>query len=258
MTDEYIEPLDIASDEPVEPVDSGTTELEGQDDHREASPDAEEVKPSRGVQKRIDELVRQREEWKRQAESWQQVASQGQTGLKPDRPAYPADSPKPTSDKFDTYDDFVEALADWKAEQKTKAFQVEQVQRSKQARLTDFHSQAQAKYQNWNEVFNGSVPISDTMADVILESKSGPDLGYYLGENVQEARRIFNLPAHVQAYELGKIEMKLASKPVPPKSETNAPRPTAPVGTRDIPPKSLENMSNEEYVAYREKALGYR
>jgi hypothetical protein len=68
------------------------------------------------VQPRIDELTRKTREAEREAAYWR---GRAQSAEKPkDAAAPPA---KPTPDKFDDYGAFVEALADWKADEKIKA-----------------------------------------------------------------------------------------------------------------------------------------
>jgi hypothetical protein len=244
--------------ESVEPGESETPEqIEGGEETAEEiqAETPAEVKKSQGVQKRIDELVKQRETEKREKEYWRTEALRN----KPPETAQPippaTELPKPRSDQFDNYDDFMEAIADWKAETKVRQIQTVQQAQSRKQAISSWHEKAAAKYDDWREVFTDAVDISQTMGEVMLDSDHGVDLGYHLAKNPGEARRIFNLPAHRQAYEMGKLEAKLINQPPPQKNKTNAPAPTSPVGGKEVAAKKLEDMSQEEYNAYRKRQM---
>lgn len=237
--------------------ESGTPEPEEvEETSLETSEELEPEKKSKGVQKRIDELVREREEWKRQAQDLTQIyqrQSHVTPEVKPTETVFP-DLPKPRSDQFETYDDFIEAVADWKAETKIRQVRVEQQQVSQAQTLTNWHQKAREKYADWGEKFTNSVNISPVMGEVLLDSPNGIDLGYFLANNPAEATRIFQLPPARQAYELGKLENRMMQPKQ--KTTTNAPTPTSPVGGKEIPSKSPENMTYEEYKSWREGGGG--
>jgi hypothetical protein len=93
------------------------------------------------------------------------------------------------------------------------------------------------------------------MAETIRGSDIGPDLAYYLGSNPQEAHRISQLPAYLQAKEIGKLELKLESNP-PAKRTSSAPAPINPItptggggGRYDTTdPRSVKTMSTSEWI----------
>lgn len=223
---------------------------------QETSPEPEKKD---GVQKRIDELVRQREEARREQEYWREMAMRG----------FPRDEPKidpiplenlnePKSDDYEIYDEFVAAHSKWAKESAKREFKAEQ-EAARQAEIktreaetiNNWQKSGASKYRDWQEVFHPHLPVSDAMARTLLEIDQGHDIAYYLGKNPSEAQRIYNLPPHRQAYELGKIEARLSGPPQ--KTTTKAPTPTSPVGGKEVPTKSLENMSTEEYIAYMDR-----
>ncbi len=78
------------------------------------------------------------------------------------------------------------------------------------------------------------------------------DIAYHLAKDPQEAHRIASLPPVAAAREIGKLEAKYSGGTQPSqKSTTNAPAPTSPVGSSETPTKKLEDMTTEEYIAYR-------
>jgi hypothetical protein len=249
-TEDYLDPVDdAAAQAAINQEESAPSET---DAGVGTPPDEPEDKPAKGVQKRIDELVRQREEWKRQAEQWQQMAARQPVETAPSaQPEMPAGPPKPRSDDYETYDEYEDALADWKVEKKWHQLQQKQILQTRQQLIQSWTTKAEAKYPDWKMVFHNSLPVTQTMADVLLESEIGVELGYHLGKNPLEAARIAALPPHLQGRELGKLEAKIANAPPPQRNQTNAPTPTSPVGGRETPAKNPEDMSYEEYKAWR-------
>lgn len=150
---------------------------------------------------------------------------------------------KPTPDKFTTTEDYVEALAGWKAEEivgkKLSEAKTQDQQRQQQDAATELQATfeereaaARAKYPDYDTVArNPELPITTEMALVIKQSDSGPDIALFLGKNVDECRRIAQLSPFLQAKELGRIEAKLAATPAAPAHKTSsAPDPIVPVG----------------------------
>ena len=254
MTEEIMEQTPVAEEtvSPVETEDSGTSQQADTDTGQEELPGEEPRKPSKGVQKRIDELVREREEWKR-------AALQGQPRQDaPSKPVIPDTFPdlqKPIADNFETYDAYVEALADYRAETKYRQIQARTEIQRRQETLSTWFDAADDKYSDFRDVFS-SAACSDTMADVLLASENGVDIAYYLGHNPAESRRIAKLPPGRQAFELGKLEAKLANQPPPQKNQTKAPPAMKTLGGKETPTKKPEDMSYDEYKAWRQAGGG--
>jgi hypothetical protein len=193
-----------------------------------------------------------------------------------------AAKPKPKEEDFDSQAEFIEALTDWKVEQATKKTpaaeppnpQNRQNQQGEgsQDGLSDgimgtFRDQekvARAKYDDYDLVVNNpSVPVSRAMMELVLTSPVGAELAYHLGSNIQEADRISRLPPTRAAVELGKLEAKLeaevkaeakggGSEEPGTRASAGAPaQPISPVGGRRGGPKTLKDMSMEEYIRTR-------
>lgn len=55
-------------------------------------------------------------------------------------------------------------------------------------------------------------PISNEVAEIIQDLESGPELAYFLGKNRDIALTINDLPPHIAAVELGRIDARLTSE----------------------------------------------
>ena len=161
-----------------------------------------------------------------------------------------------TPEQFASNEDYVEALADQRAEQKI----AERDQRRQQAEILetyhDKEEEVRAKYDDFEQVaYNPNLPITTVMAQSIQASDNGPEVAYHLGGNPREAERISRLSPIMQAKEIGKIEAQLTANP-PIKKTSNAPAPISPVSARTTgspaydttDPRSIKSMSTSEWI----------
>jgi hypothetical protein len=208
-----------------------------------------------GVAKRIGKALKaQREAEARTAELEAQLAEQTAS-----RPAAAATAPpvvkveapgKPDSKKFDTYEEYVEALTDWKvASAKAADAQADATRRATEAQVAkglawnERAKAAEAIHPDFADVMTeaGTLPISEAMHVTIFESERGPELAYHLATNPDEAARIAKLTPLAAAAALGKIEAGLpavaASETVPatPAAAKPLPKPAARVGGGQAP-----------------------
>ena len=215
-----------------------------------------------GTQKRIDELTRQKHESAREAAYWREVATKSQ--------APSQDTPqKPARDSFTKDDDFFEALADWKAEQKLSEYrkqqQAESLNKAEQTQTaTRFElyqervSTALDAMPDYEEVVGASdVPAAPHVLESILDSEQGPQLAYHLAKNPDVAERLNAMTPVQAAREIGRLEAQLekpkADTP-PPKRTTSAPPPINPVrGSNGQFTKSPDQMSDAEWYASQSK-----
>lgn len=204
-----------------ETVDNGTSAEGGDENHQE---------PRLFTQDEVDALVTKRLgiEQRRLA---RQKAEQA------DQPRQPAkEAPKP--DQFKTAQEYIDAVSDWKADQKVAERAQRQQQTSTVNTFQERAEQARDKYPDFDKVVgNDDLIIGEPSAQAILESKIGPEIAYHLGKNPQESERIARLSPLAQAREIGKIEAKLeANLPQGKKAVTSAPEPITPIGTRATSP----------------------
>jgi len=194
-----------------------------------------------------------------EAELYRQQAERANGARQPE-PVAKTDEPKRES--FETYEDYLEAKAEWKAERKVeeKLREAEQkrsgdTQRESQARQQREWSKrlqdAQERYDDWDSIVDSDAPMTDAMSRAIVDSEKGPDIVYWLAKNPQEAKRIAALSEPAQAREIGKIEDKVAQ---PAKKPSNAPPPITPVGSRSTGGDPLsEKLPMSEWAKNFEK-----
>jgi hypothetical protein len=179
----------------------------------------------------------------------------------------PLVQPKP--EDYANQADYIEAAAQFKAEQIVAEKEAKQQQAAVRDSYDDREEAIRAKYSDYEEVAlldtdKGGPAISNTMAEVIMESEIGPEIAYYLGKNVEESKQIWAMKPALQAAALGKIEAKLTAKP-PAKPASNAPEPITPVHKRattpainPADPRSIEKTSVSEWIAARNKQVQNR
>lgn len=168
----------------------------------------------------------------------------------------PKPATPPSADQFESTEAYAEALAVQKAEQLLAQREAQKRQAELLEAYQDREEQAREKYEDFEQVaLNPKLPITDVMAESIRASDVGPDVAYYLGANPKEADRIARLPPILQAKEIGKIEVKVASEP-PVKKTTSAPAPLRPVSARasttgvidTTDPRSIKSLSTSEWI----------
>ena len=172
---------------------------------------------------------------------------------------------KPVENDFDTNAEFVEALSDYKADQRDAASATKAAEQEAQNRQDDFYSVINAgpeKYADFNEVVrkptaDGGPVITPAMLETIQESDNPVDITYWLGQNVGESKRIAYLSPLAQAREIGKLEMTLAgSTGLPQKVKTKTTTPTQPVTGKTVTKENLADKKMEDFMSSRNKRDG--
>ena len=234
-------------------------------------------KPSR-AKVRIEELARQRAEERRAREAAEQKAqaleerlARLEARLTGDGPK-PSDAPqksvtgqqgaqggngKPSPDQFDTYEEFVEALTDWKADQvlerETRRVreqdEVSQYVKKLEDKAQGFQKRVAAAKESDEGILERIDPRffelqptfmlppgtnrgpANDVAQAIVESEHGVGMMVYLTEHPEEMERILKLPdAYAVTMAMGRLESRVAEMPPPAvKGVSKAPPPLRPV-----------------------------
>ena len=121
-------------------------------------------------------------------------------------------------------------------------------------------AKAKEKYADYEAVTTAdNVPITQYMADAIVESEHGTDVAYYLGTNVSEAERIARLSPRGQLMELGYLtaQFRQAAKEEVKPQVTQAPKPIKPLatGSRSAAVTSSGEPDMDSYAAKRRPQL---
>ena len=227
--------------------------------------DDQEHRLPKGVQKRIDRLTREKYRLQAQLEVMQQAPKQPETQRQPQQQAEGA----PTPDKFSSYEDYLEAKAEWKAEQKVSEVLNRQreesqkqsanaknaeMQRSWEKRVSD----AMGTYDDFEEVaLSPDVPVTESMMQAILRAEKGADVAYFLGKNPEIASQLSRMDPVSVAIRIGEIAATVVRPAA--KKTTSAPPPISPVGSRSgAPQKDPDKMSIDEWTRWRNDQIKTR
>lgn len=163
----------------------------------------------------------------------------------------------PKREQFSTPEDYAEALADFKVQQKMAEREQQKQQRESKSAFEEREDEARSKYPDYKQVaYSDDVRITPEMADAIFSSDVGPEIAYWLGKNIDESYRISKLSPLAQAREIGKIEASLNTANPPAKKPSSAPEPIKPLGgsraaSQSYPttdPRSAKTMSASEWI----------
>ena len=211
----------VATEEPKE-----ETEEESQEESAEESKDDAEAE-SKGkkekqdrFQKRITQLTQKRKEAEALADANSRKVAELEEMIK--RMAkggntQTEEKPKPNRAEYQSDDEYVEALTDWKLDQKMaekeKKQAEERAKAEEEAVLKSYQrkaKEASLKLSDFNEVMAEfqKVQVKKFIEDALLESDVGPYVAYILAKDPDEFERISNLPAIKAVKELGKLEEK--------------------------------------------------
>ena len=252
--------------QPGETTQTPAPDASAKPETQEAKPDAnEEAEPKhplpRGVQKRIDRLTRDKYRLQAELEVARRQTPQAEAQPKPA-------TGEPKADQYKSYEEYLEARAEWKAEQRVekrlgelretaqrRAGQAEQ--EKLQAQWEKRVGEALATYDDFEEVaLSPEVPISEPMMAAILRSPKGADVAYHLGKNLDLAAQIAGLDPISAAIRIGEIAATLA-RPNP-KKTTGAPPPINPVGGSARTTKDPSQMTDAEFAAWRREQIKRR
>lgn len=285
------ETVSAASEEKLEA--SGTSEEESgtEADAEESSEDEsneqdsddsskeEKAKKKGGFKKRIDKLTRKISEKDQQIAYWQNEAQKksqvdAKETAKVSETKLADKAGKPRADDFNSHDDYVEALTDWKLERKLTEKETtaksETLKKEQQSRI-ETHVERVKSYAKENKDFNDAmlevddIPMSLAVQELILDAENGPKLMHELAKHREEFEKICNMSPLRAAAELGKFEAKYlpidSSKTTETKT-SKAPAPIKPIGSKSSASVKKDiydpNLSQREFEKMREEQLRAR
>ncbi|AEI70876.1 scaffold protein [EBPR podovirus 1] len=213
-------------------------------------------KPKRSARERINELTKRAHEAEREVQRLREASER--------KPAESTEKPIP--DRFGSYDEYVEALADWKADQRVaESFKRRDAERSQAAEARAAEAKAQAWAERQSEfreatpdydavVGKSAVQIAPHVVDTLLDSESGPELAYHLAKRPETVKRINALSPLSAARELGRIEATLSNPAAPQfKPASKAPAPITPARSSAPAAVDLASANMDQYIAARRK-----
>jgi hypothetical protein len=259
MTEE-VQAVEVQTPEAELEQTTATPQTETVADEVETTQQADEKKFTQAeldkiIQKRIAkaEAIAERRALKVYAEKLETMTQKAE----PVRQA-PTDG-KPTLAQFENVEDYVEAVAEWKLEQREQSSKQskEAVERQTvQTKVNDIYAKAEKVDGFDRDVFD-SLPISDAVAWTIMDSDAPEKLMAYISQNPEEAERLSALTPARQAAEIGKLEAKLSTVTKELKV-SKAPAPIDPIGNKGSSSKDPSDMRDSEFAAWRKRQIAQR
>ncbi len=236
------------------------------------------------VQKRINKLTKNWRTAERERDFERAKRQELEEELKKLKSTVPAKD-RPKREDFEDDDAYIEALVDWKAEQKIKSSKETDVKSEKEAEektaiaetletIDEVMEQGRKKYDDFNElVLSEDLVLTQQMTEVILQSDNPSEVFYYLGKNPDIALELSKKSVLKIAKEVGKIEVALTKAPeekkekkeekkeeekkeTPPKKKSETPAPIEPPEAGSVSEKDPSQMTPKEYRAWRERNKG--
>jgi hypothetical protein len=198
-------------------------------------------KSKRGVGKRLNELTWQARQAQREADYWREQAMRSQY-TPPPQPAYEAATSTDDSDP-----DYIVERVEARLRQN-----MERERLMEQRNTLAAKAETEGAYAFFSDV---TLPVSKEIADLVVESDHSLALAGYLGENVDELRKIAALPLHKLGAAMAKLEARLSAPRSKPLSAAPAPGPNV-SGRAAV--RTPEAMSTDEWMRWRSTQLKTR
>jgi len=282
---ERFKPAEPAESDPAdaqeETEESEVEETESASESETEEEAQEQPKKGSAAEKRIKQLLAEKKELERKLAA----STPTQAEPSPAQASQPATRQKPTAEdkddkgnpKYSTYEDFVEDLADWKAEQRQAQWEAKQAQQKALEALRVKLDESRARYEDADDVIIpaakqiNEAQIPQVVKEVFAGSDLFTDLCYVVGSDPDELSKFLSLAnsnpraaiAKVFEYERGiKDELGKTSEPekAPEVKKTAAPKPPSPVGGAssrafDV---SDESLSADEWFRKRNEQISRR
>lgn len=264
------EAAEADADDQDEDDDDSDDDEDGDDEDQSDDEDSGKRRKRKrgGFQKKISRLEEEKEYWRRKA-----LETSEKTPQKQDQKPKAEDAPpkKPNPKDFETYDEYSEALTDWKVDEKlrkaeetrqteAKRTQFKEAQQTKVERYEEGIAEAQKAYDDFDEVIEDyDGPLTIGMQQALLDSDMGPQVAYHIAKNpklgekmagmtiLQLNKEVAKIEARLEKSEKGKGEGTVAKK------TSKSPPPIDPVKGSSKSKKSPDDMSYEEYLKEREQ-----
>ena len=259
---------------PAEP-DEAEEETEEEGDGEEKEGEEEPAKPKRtgGFQRKIERLVRENEYLARRFHelTYQQQQRPQQPPQQPQQQPAVAQDGRPRQDQFDSYDEYLDKLTDWKLEARLQQEHTAQQQRQQaaqqQERLTGWQQrvgQFKNEAPDFEDVLESvdHINLTPVLQQAIMADALGPKLAYELARRPEDFARIASLDPVGALTALGEFKARLEpAKTAAPSSGvkpvSRAPNPIRPVGngagaTSTVP---MDQMPLGDYIRARERQI---
>lgn len=257
---ERVEPAEVAEEEKAESTPAEEPKEETKAEETEAPEEHEEKpKPKGGFQRRIDELTRNWREAERRNEELMSMLKQH---VAPQKEVKPPEPPTLEQHGYDeskyqaALTEYVRGLTRDEARAVFEQTNAEAQKRTRQEAFRQREAEFAATVEDYaDKVYDPSLPLSETVVGLIADSDIGPKVAYYLAENPDVARSMYELSPTSAAREFGKLEARLSitqsQKPV---SKAPPPPPKLSANEPEVE-KDPDQMTTKEWLKWREKQI---
>jgi len=164
---------------------------------------------------------------RKEAEAYYKGLQQGTQFLRPGGPqeaAAPETPKEPQRDQFDSYEAYLEARADYRADRRVEAAEAKRRETETQRSAKTEQEKAQERFMaevaklakeipDIQDILETSdAPLTNAMRDAIHASDEPARIAVHLAQNPEDAQRIAALSSAKQAVEIGKLDARFASK----------------------------------------------
>jgi hypothetical protein len=269
---------DETSDVETQPEESAPEETEAKGDETEEDDESTEgdkedrPKKNRGYKRKIDKLNVKLSAQEQEIQFLkEQLMRNGRTDANVEQKSFSQNhDQKPIASNYETHEEYVEAVSDWKVRQLLKENEQKQkeseLKQEYQKQVSTYETRVEEFVQTHEDFYEAIDGVSDVrlpiaVQEAILTSDVGPAIAYELAKNRKEFVRICSLTSTQAAREIGKIEARL-EKASEPKEEkkifkkpTQAPTPIKPLGAKSTANSSefSEDMDFQAYKKWRAK-----
>jgi hypothetical protein len=243
------------------------------------TPPVEKVEPAQEpdwFRKRIDEITAKRYAEQREADRRYQEAARERDQLRQQLQSQPKDEKPKTLADFEYDESKYQAhlldVAEKRAEAAARRVRAEETQRSNVERRVRKFQEREIAFEKETKDYRDVAyyaPISEEVASLVQELDSGPEIAYYLGKNRDIALTLNDLPPHIAAVELGRIDAKLSREKAEKLAALEAAKAAKAVTKAPPPPPNLEGanaqvekdpseMTDKEFDKWRKKHIAAR
>lgn len=243
------------------------------------TPSAEAPKPERTfsqaelddiIEKRLAKERKKRDELKQERDVLRKLALERNDRQPDQQPAKPQATSEPVREQYATYEEYIEARADWRAEQKIESKLKERDEQNRRLSAEEKQKKAGEDFrksmresakdiEDFDDVISSIKPgdaVANLNAEVLYAADNPGKMLHHLAVHPEEAERIALLPLGKQAREIVELEKKLAAPPVKP---SKAPEPIKPVGgsksaVGDEEPDPNKN-GGKDWLAWRNRTM---
>lgn len=243
---------EAAEPKPKQPPKSVPPDEEEEEPGEETPPE-EEGQPVRargrgGFQRKIERLQRANDylaQRNQELDQYLRYGHQQPPPPQPQQPAQPHSNGRPHQDQFQSYEEFTEALTDWKVEQamqkRTEQERQQAAAYAQQQQVSSWHERVgsfRSEAPDFDEVLADvdHIQVPQVLQQALMRDKDGPKLAYELARQPEKFAELARLDPLAQLTALGELKASLhhaaaqAAPPPRPKAVSQAPAPIRPVG----------------------------